>query len=371
LLTGLAGCAPDAATDGYDPAMRYPLRADPIVLALPPTDPPALAPAGQLDEAVAGITRFGGKTLDPRSLPEPRRHELAAALESLFGTPAAPSAGPGANLDGLDLSPAHLAASSRVYRRLCNQCHGLIGDGRGPAGAWVYPHPRDFRTGVFKVAAGDSKPRAETLLAVIRHGVPASSMQPFDLIPEAELRAAAAYTVHLSLRGEVELRVLRALLDEETGEDRADLAAACRDELSAVFRPWQAPAGPVAEPGPPGDPRDTAYQESVRRGHRLFLGDAGCAKCHQDYGRKDAFKYSVWGTPVRVPDLTRGEFRWGKEPGELAARVRHGIPASGMPANPFLTGGEVADLVNFVREIGYPQRLPGDVREQVYPAGPR
>jgi mono/diheme cytochrome c family protein len=222
---------------------------------------------------------------------------------------------------------------------------------------------------VFKLAHGGGKPGFEALVAVIRHGVPASSMQPFDLIPEPDLRAAAAYTVHLSLRGEVELRVLRSLLDEETGETPDDVGSACREELTRVLAAWRAPQSAAPTPPAPGDPQDAGYQESIRRGHRLFLGDAGCAKCHQDYGRTDAFKYSIWGTPVRVPDLTRGEFRWGKDPADLAARVRDGIPASGMPANPFLTADQVNDLVGFVREIGYPQRLPAGVREQVYPVG--
>ena len=42
--------------------------------------------------------------------------------------------------------------------------------------------------------------------------------------------------------------------------------------------------------------------------------------------------------------------------------------ASGMPANPFLSDQQVGDLVNFVREVAYPQRLPADIRDTVYPA---
>jgi mono/diheme cytochrome c family protein len=102
----------------------------------------------------------------------------------------------------------------------------------------------------------------------------------------------------------------------------------------------------------------------------LFNGPtAGCAACHRDYGRQDTYRYDVWGAVVKVHDLTRGEFRWGKDPATIAARVRHGIPPAGMPASSSLTDGQVADLVSFVRELGYPQRLPPDVREKVYPTG--
>jgi mono/diheme cytochrome c family protein len=185
-------------------------------------------------------------------------------------------------------------------------------------------------------------------------------MQPFDLIPEADVRAAVAYTVHLSVRGEVEFRVLRGLANEDVD----DVAGACRSEAAKVLAEW-ARAQSASAPPPTAD-----GPESVRRGHRLFTDPAtGCVKCHQDYGRRDAFKYTVWGTPARVADLTRGEFRWGRQPAEIAARVRHGIPAVGMPANPTLSDRDVADLANFVRDAGYPQRLPPDVREKVYPPG--
>lgn len=362
LFFPLVGCGDPSVPEGYDPAMRYAPRGDRLVFTLPPLDPPGWDPAGKMDDAIAGLDALGGKTVDPKALE--RRKELEAALESLFGTPAAPTLdvpAATAGLGGLDLSPDHLAAGSRVYRRLCNQCHGVTGDGRGPTGPYVFPHPRDVRQGMYKVAAGGGKPTVESLVRQVRSGVPNTSMQPFDLIPEADVRASVAYTIHLSIRGEVEFRVLRGL----AADDVDDVSVACRAEAAKVFDDWvRAQAVPT--------PTSTADgPDSVRRGHRLFTDQTtGCVKCHQDYGRRDAFKYTVWGTPARVSDLTRGEFRWGKQPADLAARIRHGIPAVGMPANPTLTDREVADLANFVRDLGYPQRLPPDVREVVYPAVP-
>lgn len=368
---GVVGCG--SGTDGYDATLRYPLRTDPLVLQTPPDVPPGPAPAGKSDEWVALLPDLRGEVADPRTLTDGQRAELTHALDGLFGTPAVPMVAipdRPTDLAGLDLSPAHLAAGSRHYRRLCSQCHGLTGDGRGPTGAWVYPRPRDFRQGVFKVATGPGKPRAEALARVVRGGVPGSSMPLFDLIPDDEVRTLVAYTVHLSLRGEVEFLVTKALLDETGERDVADVSEESRTAAASVFDQWaraQAEPPPAPPPqSPPADASDTAYQESVRRGHGLFTA-AGCASCHQDYGRAEGFRYDVWGGAVRVPDLTRGTFRWGKEPADLAARVRHGVPASGMPANPALTDGQVADLVAFVREVGYPQRLPADVRDQVYP----
>jgi mono/diheme cytochrome c family protein len=363
------GCKSEVS--GYDPTLRYPLRTDPLVLSPPPADPTGPAPAGRLDDTIAAFPSTGGRVLVPMAIPESKRQELASALEGLFGTPAAPLAGGAGELSELDLSPAHLAAGSRVYRRLCSQCHGLTGDGRGPTGTWIYPYPRDFRQGVFKATAGGPKPRIETLTRQVRHGVPGTAMQSFDLIPEDDVQAVTAYVVHLSLRGEVEFRLMRALLDE-TGEFEVDdVAAECRTMLTNSLGQWAvAQAVPMSSaPILSDDPADPTYQESVRRGLRLFTGTGGCVSCHQDYGRHDVYKYDVWGGAVRVPDLTRGEFRWGKDPADLANRVRHGIPASGMPASTTLSDEEVRDLVLFLRELPYPDRLPPDVRGQVYHSG--
>ncbi|MEQ1828010.1 MAG: cytochrome c, partial [Pirellula sp.] len=37
-----------------------------------------------------------------------------------------------------------------LYRKHCVQCHGLSGDGYGPAAGLLAPYPRDFRRGTFK-----------------------------------------------------------------------------------------------------------------------------------------------------------------------------------------------------------------------------
>ena len=46
-----AGC--DGAVDGYDPALRYPLRSDPLVVVTPPVEPTGLAPSGKSPIAMA------------------------------------------------------------------------------------------------------------------------------------------------------------------------------------------------------------------------------------------------------------------------------------------------------------------------------
>ncbi|GAB7028214.1 cbb3-type cytochrome c oxidase subunit II [Geotalea toluenoxydans] len=43
-------------------------------------------------------------------------------------------------------SPASLLRGKRIYQEFCINCHGPIGDGKGPAASHLYPPPLDFTT---------------------------------------------------------------------------------------------------------------------------------------------------------------------------------------------------------------------------------
>ena len=360
LAVTLTGCDDESdGSNGYDPNLRYLLRRDAIVLQTPNATPPGPAPLGQLDESITALASSpGGKILDPKSLSVEQREQLKQSLDTLFGTPASPNV-----LPGLDYTAEQLAFGSRVYRKQCVQCHGLEGNGRGLTGLTIYPHPRDFRQGLFKTALGSHKPTVGTLKRVIRRGV--GAMQPYDLLPEAEVDAVIGYVIHLSVRGEVEFDAMKQMLDDSS---ESELSATCHELSTKLSKQWATARDVPPVSNVPVDWTEPAYQESVRRGHEQFAGSqaASCISCHVDYGRTERYQYDAWGTVVRVPDLTKGEFRWARDPALLNAVLRHGIPASRMPGNPLLTEQQLWDLTNFVREVSQPVRLPADVRDQVY-----
>lgn len=190
-------------------------------------------------------------------------------------------------------------------------------------------------------------------------------MQPFGLLSDADLDALAAVVTHLGIRGEVEFRLLRSLLEDPPDDIPAEATAVLANVLSRwTAAPTAVPAGPT--PTRDEDELAPAHLDSVRRGFTLFNGTAGCANCHADFGRQEKWLYDVWGTAARVTDLTDGVLRGGSSPADLYRRVRLGVPPAGMPASPALSDAEVWDLVHFVRAVSKPARLPGDVRDKVY-----
>ena len=111
-------------------------------------------------------------------------------------------------------TPVPIAGGRALYQRHCLHCHGLEGNGRGPTGYWVNPHPRDYRQGAFKFTSsaqdlGVRKPRREDLRHVIVQGIEGTSMPSFGLLPPADVDAIISYVIHLSLRGEVEYQTMK------------------------------------------------------------------------------------------------------------------------------------------------------------------
>lgn len=362
LIVALTGCSRcDSETKGYDPDLRYPLRDEPLVLLTPPTNPEGPASPGAFAEAIAQLPDKGGVLALPAQLNDDARVKLTMTLDELFGTPAIPTLPDVKTIGDLSLSATELAAGSRAYRRLCVQCHGLTGNGRGPTGDWIYPHPRDFRRGIFKLATTAPKPTTESLTQLLRRGVPGTAMPLFDLISDEEANAVTSYMIHLSIRGEVEFDLLKKLLDTTGDLWVDDIGAECRATAMKVISEWQTSQRDSAV-----SVEGEADPESVRRGHELFVSSAlGCVSCHKDYGREEYYLYDVWGGAVRPRDLRESKSRWSRDRDELIARVRAGIPSVGMPSQPTLTDQQVLDLANFLDVAAYPNRLPEDVRQKM------
>jgi mono/diheme cytochrome c family protein len=367
VLVVLSGCE---SKPGYPSSLEYPTRTDRLVLRVPTSQPATLGEPGKLDEELAALDSLGGQTFDPGLALSAHRRAIDVYLSETFGSPAAPVV----NADGaenLGLTSERLTEGSRLFRRHCLQCHGLTGDGRGPTGQWIYPHPRDFRRGSFKfVSTGDGgKPRRSDLARTLRDGLKGTGMPAFGLLPEAERDVLASYVLFLSLRGQTEFLALRSIHDE----DENDPAAFAKERLPRLLREWsnaETLAG-VAAPAIPDEEarQSTEHLAAVRRGFELFTakGTSDCATCHEDFGRKTTYRYDVWGTVVRPAILTEGVFKGGNKPEEVFARIRGGITPSGMPAHPSLSDAQVWDLVWFVRALPYQRELPDDVRAKVYP----
>jgi len=372
---GCGGCGRD--TGAYPASVAYPARKDGIVVRLPTNVPTQPEPNGELDEGIFRINARGGLVVNPADAPPAVRDELDAFLQETFGNPAGPTIRGDDETRSLaatlGLTDDNLAAGSKLFRSRCQECHGVNGDGRGPTGPWLTPHPRDYRQGAFKFSSTrGGKPTRADLFRTLTEGLPTTAMPSFRARTEEERHRLVDYVMFLSVRGRTELEVLRAvLLHGEEGLDR-DVRADAAEVLKAELRAWARAEGEVIAVVRPDVPDDSPeLADSIRRGHTLFVDakGAGCASCHVSYGREGKLQYDVWGTLLKPANLTDVKRKASDAPEDLFRRVRAGIGPSSMPAASTLTDVQTWDVVHFLKALPYPDRLPSDVRAAVYAEG--
>jgi mono/diheme cytochrome c family protein len=340
---------------------------------------------------------------DPAEVSLLAREEATHFLEELFGTPDYPRVPRGVSLNEKLLQMAagepSWQADERgipswprgLYRQHCSVCHGIAGDGAGPAALIMDPYPRDFRLGIFMYTSTipGAKPRREDIRRIIVEGMPGTAMPAFkNLLPEA-IEALVEYVIYLSIRGETELLILQAILDEE---EPLPLSFPLKEriiqeDVAWIWEQWSLPQNfpdrsVVVPPPPPPIGSRADWEASVARGREIYLSErAQCAKCHGPEGAGDGEQagelYDDWNYPkrgptpahtaqrarlytlplraLRVRNFREGVFRGGSRPEDLYLRIAIGLkgtPMGGVGPTPESKGAlepeEIWDLVHFV-----------------------
>jgi mono/diheme cytochrome c family protein len=206
--------------------------------------------------------------------------------------------------------PAQLEAGERIYTRQCAACHGERGDGNGPATVWLYPKPRDFSAGLFKIKStpGTALPTARDLFETVTRGMPGSSMPSYDFLSEEERWEVVRYIQYLTA------------VTDEAGK-RVNLferAEAAGEQAESIEVP----------PEPP------LTFDSLTRGKTLF-NQFGCMACHGETGAGDGpaavVSLDFWGFPLPPRDFNSGAFRGGSSGRDIYLRIAAGLPGTTMP----------------------------------------
>jgi mono/diheme cytochrome c family protein len=224
------------------------------------------------------------------------------------------------------------AAGKAVYDRHCAACHGEKGDGNGPAAVWLYPKPRNFGLGLYKIQStpAGSLPTDEDLLRSVTRGLGGSSMPSFDYLPEDQRRAVVDYVKHLTAYAGSDGRRINRFDEAKTSGTQA--------------------ASIVVPPEPP------LTFDSITRGKELYV-KLQCLSCHGETGAGDGpsaptLKDSL-GLPIRPRDFSSGAFRGGPNGADLYTRVAVGLGGTPMVAFPdnVLNPADRWALVHFVQSL--------------------
>ena len=118
----------------------------------------------------------------------------------------------------------------QLFARNCAACHGENGNGKGLAAQFLFPKPRDLRAGRFRlVSTSNGVPTLDDMIAVLRRGMPGSSMPPWSHLGDEQIRQLAEYVLGLRRQGakEILLAALAESDDELPPEEVAEIVGEC------------------------------------------------------------------------------------------------------------------------------------------------
>jgi mono/diheme cytochrome c family protein len=213
--------------------------------------------------------------------------------------------------------PAARAADEReLYARHCVVCHGVAGRGDGPAAGLLWPRPRDFTTGRYKLRSTEAGtlPSASDVARTISRGLPGTSMAGYrELLSSDDIARVARFVLALAPAGARAGRVIAL------------------------------PPAPDDTPG------------ARRRGAAAYTR-LGCPTCHGAEGRPGPWRPEREGPggPTPPADLSAPwTFRGGDEPAAVAMRILTGLDGSAMPGYAaVMDPREAWEIAYHVRALG-------------------
>ena len=216
-----------------------------------------------------------------------------------------------------------------IYFQRCSFCHGLLGDGEGPAAKYLDPRPRDFTLGTFKFRTTQSGelPTNKDLFRTVSRGLPGTAMQSFDSdlikngLSELERWQVIAYIKTFAIEFE----------DPEL-------------DPVATNKVISLPENPAP-----------FNEETIARG-KLVFEKAKCWSCHGKLGRGDGnkeFRKDDWGFTIRIRNVTHSwKIKAGSEIEDIYMRFTSGISGTPMPSFvKSLNEEDRWDLANYIKSL--------------------
>jgi cytochrome c oxidase cbb3-type subunit 2 len=209
----------------------------------------------------------------------------------------------------LPRSEEWISYGKEVYQRRCLGCHGVDGDGNGPAAAFIQrDRPRNFTLGVFKFRAtpSGSLPDDGDLMRTLIRGVRGTAMPTWHELSEKDRMSVIQYVKY------------------ELSVDRSD------PKKPTAWFVDERPKPPIYIGEPP-----KPSQELVRRGKEVWK-QAKCWECHGEEGKGNGEKAEGlkddFGFPIPPANLTTGQFKSGPTAKDIFRTMSTGLMGTPMPS---------------------------------------
>jgi mono/diheme cytochrome c family protein len=236
------------------------------------------------------------------------------------------------------------AQGEKLYTTHCLTCHGTKGMGDGPAALYLFPKPRDFTRGLYKVrTTGTGElPTDQDLFDTITDGMPGSAMPSFSFLSVQERSDLVAH-----------LKALAVIEDDEGKKHH-------------LWTMRGAPKPIAVGTAPPATP------DLVRKGREAYQ-KMQCFTCHGAGGKGDGLSAPTlrddWGYPLPPNNFTRGIYKGGGADADIYLRFTTGMNGTPMPSfEKQLSDEERWALVAYVKSLAG-EKVAKQGRETALAAG--
>lgn len=210
-----------------------------------------------------------------------------------------------------------IVAGKVIYEKWCYYCHGIKGNGNGPAAPRMDPKPRNFARNEYKIRSTEfgTLPTDEDIFRIITSGVEGTAM-PFWSNLSSEKRWQVVYYIKTFYKG---------FSNEKPGEIEI--------------------GGEV-----------NATPQTIEHGRELFK-EAECFLCHGNKGRGDGeitmTMKQEWDIPYKARDLTKSWlFKGGNNVKDIYRTITTGINETPMGSyKEHLADEERWHLAHYVKSI--------------------
>lgn len=230
-------------------------------------------------------------------------------------------------------APADIEAGKQIYFKKCVWCHGPEGAGDGPGADRLWPRPRNFNQGTFKIrhTGSGELPTRNDLVLTVTHGLPGSAMPSWEGVLTAQ-----------QINQVVDF-VATDLVKDRSFQDAEN------EEFNLIDFGKQIPSS----------------EESIKRGKEVYMNKGKCVECHGEDGRGDGNKTQKdeWGFPIFPADLHKcWNFRGNREdpynPKNIFREVSTGLNGTPMPSfADALSVEQRWDVANFVISLCPKQKI--------------
>jgi len=186
-------------------------------------------------------------------------------------------------------------SGEKLYQEYCASCHGISGNGNGELAYLVYPKPRDFTNGKFKIKSPSPgfPPTDNDIIKTIKNGMPGTAMPSFSFLKDNEI-----------------IQLVDIVKEFSTMDNH---------DVKPINIPKELPS----------------TDDLIALGKSIYT-EVGCNMCHGNTGKGDGPSSKKLtdsqGYPIIPKDFTRGVYLGGGENRDLYLRFVGGMDGTPMPS---------------------------------------